>query len=72
LIGSFNLKAQDINEKLPLGIVLNNIQEQYGYKFNYAEDVIENISIVPPSKQLDFQEVLEHFKNPKRAQILST
>ena len=62
LIWSFNIKAQDINEKLPLRIVLNNIQDQYGYNFNYAEDVIEDISVIPPTKDLEFKEVLEYLK----------
>lgn len=62
LIGCYHLKAQDINGKLPLNEVLSSIQDQYGFNFNYAEDIIENISIYPPSEDLEFQEVLDYLE----------
>jgi hypothetical protein len=62
LILGFYGTAQEGGERIPLDIVLGNLQEQYGYNFNYAQDLIENISIEPPSKDLNIQDVLEYLK----------
>jgi hypothetical protein len=50
------------DERIPLDIVLSNLQEQYGYNFNYAQDIIEKIAIEPPPKDLDIQDVLEYLR----------
>ena len=60
LICSLVLNAQDDDEKLPLASVLNTIQSQYGYQFNYAKDAVEDFRIIPPSKKLTFTQVLDY------------
>ncbi|MEW4924730.1 TonB-dependent receptor plug domain-containing protein [Algibacter sp. 2305UL17-15] len=55
---SFVSKAQEGKNILPLISVLESIQTQYGYQFNYAEDTIKDYKIIPPLKKLTFAEVL--------------
>ena len=63
LFFSTELKAQEINESQSLTTIVQTIQDQYDYQFNYAEDIIEGIEIKPPSKKLSFQNVLDYLKN---------
>ena len=57
---SFSLMAQDTDEKQPLVHILNLLQERYDYQFNYTEETIKDISLVPPAKELSFLKVLDN------------
>ena len=54
----FSVNAQNTNKQESLTYVLNHLQDQYVMQFNYAEDSVENIFLIPPSKTLSFSEVL--------------
>lgn len=58
LLFSFEIQAQKTPEKLPLTEVFLILQEQYTIQFNFAEDLLEGITIVPPSKTITLDEVL--------------
>jgi len=62
LLLCFYGNAQETNGKILLATVLAELQEQYDYNFNYAQDIVENIAISPPPKDLNIQEVLEYLK----------
>ncbi|WP_179009725.1 TonB-dependent receptor plug domain-containing protein [Winogradskyella forsetii] len=51
-------KAQHTNEKSPLIEILKTLETQFNIQFNYAEDVISEVKIIPPPKRLDLNEVL--------------
>jgi len=43
--------------------VLSAIQSDYGYQFNYAKDAVESYQILPPAKNLPFNQVLTYLKS---------
>lgn len=61
-IFSFVVSAQEVQEQLPLTDVLISIKTQYKVQFNYAEDSLEGISIIPPSISLTLNEVLSYLE----------
>ena len=58
LLFSFEIKAQETPTKLPLKEVFLTLQKQYTIQFNFAEDALEGVTIVPPSVELSLEEVL--------------
>ncbi len=62
-VGTFAVSAQKHDEKMPLSSVLTTIQNQYGYQFNYAKDVVEVYKISLPPKDLTFDEVIKFLKD---------
>jgi hypothetical protein len=62
LIFSFEISAQEAQEQLPLTGVLASLQIQYKVQFNYAEDSLEDIFIMPPSLNLTLNEVLSYLE----------
>ncbi|MEH6535688.1 MAG: TonB-dependent receptor plug domain-containing protein [Psychroserpens sp.] len=59
---SFEIDAQETNNELPLTEVLTTLQTQYNIQFNYAEDSLEGITIIPPSESLTLVEVLSYLE----------
>lgn len=57
-----SVNAQNKSKQESLAYILNNLQEYYGVQFNYAEDSIENIFLIPPSKSLSFTDVLAYLE----------
>lgn len=55
---SLESRAQEANKKLPLPEILNTLETQFNIQFNYAEDAIFNVKIIPPSKDLSLSKVL--------------
>ena len=55
--------AQDKDSKRSLIAVLSAIQSDYGYQFNYAKDAVESYQILPPAKNLPFNQVLTYLKS---------
>ena len=62
LLLGFYGNSQEGDGKIPLATVLGELQERYRYNFNYAHDIVEDIKIVSPPKDLNIQEVLEYLK----------
>ncbi len=56
LFTSLSLKAQNVNEKLPLSAVIDSLETRYKITFTYADKTIENITISLPSPKLSLQE----------------
>lgn len=56
------INAQDKTEKQPLYAILETVQNQYHYQFNYAKDSIDDLYIIPPSKDLTFNETLAYLE----------
>ncbi len=63
LLFSTSIKAQDSVERQPLAAILNDLQQQYKYQFNYSEETVQNISVVPPNKTFSFMQVLEYLRS---------
>lgn len=62
LLFSFEMDAQETQTKLPLKQVLTTLQTQYNIQFNYAEDSLEGITIIPPSHSLTLIEALNYLE----------
>ncbi|WP_142783555.1 TonB-dependent receptor [Changchengzhania lutea] len=58
----FSSYAQNTNKQESLAHVINLLQERYNMPFNYAEDTIENIFLIPPSKRISFTEALTYLE----------
>ena len=54
--------AQESNEKQSLITILESLQDQYQYQFNYAEDGIEAIFLIPPKKEFTLAEALRYLE----------
>lgn len=54
--------AQDSINKSPLKVVLIELQENYGFQFNYVESTISEFRVSSPSSSLSFQEVLTYLR----------
>ena len=56
------LRAQENDEKVLLVSILQGVQGQFGYQFNYAKDTVENMSIIPPSTEFSFIKTLDYLR----------
>jgi hypothetical protein len=59
-MGSFSAFTQETKEPRPLINILEEVSDNYGYRFNYAIPTIQNIALTPPDKQLSIEEVLRY------------
>ena len=50
LLIAFNVCGQVPVARQPLLDVLEDLQDQYGYQFNYASETVEGFSVAPPKK----------------------
>ncbi|TGV02719.1 TonB-dependent receptor plug domain-containing protein [Flavivirga rizhaonensis] len=55
--------AQDTDGSRTLSQIITTLQEVYNVQFNYAEDVIEGVSLKSPTKNLSLEEVLTYLEN---------
>ncbi|WP_299225238.1 TonB-dependent siderophore receptor [uncultured Psychroserpens sp.] len=60
---SFKSSAQENTNVLPLIEILNALESQYRIQFNYAEDIITEIVLLPPKKQLKLEDVLSYLED---------
>jgi TonB-dependent Receptor Plug Domain len=60
LLVSFDLNAQETKKEQSLLKIITTLQTQYNVQFNYAEDIIESIALVPPIKTLTLAEAVEY------------
>lgn len=58
----FSSYSQNTNKQESLAHVITVLQEQYNIQFNYAEDTIENIFLLPPLKSLSLNETLTYLE----------
>lgn len=61
-LSAFRISAQEIAETKLLINILTDLQERYGYQFNYASETIENIIIPEPNKELTFEETIKYLE----------
>ena len=59
---ALNVTAQDKNKAIPLKYVLQTIEKKHAVTFNYIENDIVNISIIPPSSSLSLVEKLHYLQ----------
>ena len=62
LINVFGLKAQEQKAMLPLAEIFALLQKKYDVQFNYAEDIIKEISLTPPSEHFSLEESLKYLQ----------
>lgn len=55
--------AQEANSNHPLSNLLQTLQSQFQVEFNYAEDVIKDITIKAPSKDLSLDAILAYLES---------
>ncbi len=57
LCNSTKVLGQDKQTK-PLIEVLKELETRFGYQFNYASETLDGVQVIPPSKELTFDESL--------------
>src|ERR1700749_3267492 len=55
-----NLFSQDKGKLLPFKKIIIDIEQQHNVSFNYTEDNIAGLEIIPPKKSLSLEEKLEY------------
>jgi hypothetical protein len=60
LLISFDVNAQETKKEQPLLKIIEALQIQYNIQFNYAEDNIDGITLIPPTKTLTLTEVVDY------------
>ena len=54
--------AQDTPPAVSLSEVLKELQTRFGYKFNYASETVDDLQVIPPSKELSFDEAVQYIE----------
>lgn len=57
-----NQTAAQTKENQPLTTILARVQERFGIQFNYASNLVENISIYAPDASLNLDQTLAYLK----------
>lgn len=52
--------AQETAEKIPLTIVLDQLQDHFQVRFNYASDLVEDLSVISPTNISDLTETIDY------------
>lgn len=63
LLFTLDAMSQDGNESQTLADILVQLQNQYGYQFNYAEETIQDVFLVPPKNELSFLQALDYLRS---------
>ena len=61
LCNSTKVLGQDTQTK-PLIEVLKELETRFGYQFNYASETVDDMQVIPPSKELSFDESLRNLR----------
>lgn len=61
LCNSTKVLGQDTQTK-PLIEVLRELETRFGYQFNYASETVDDMQVIPPSKELSFDESLRNLR----------
>ncbi len=59
---ALNLCGQDPYSRQPLIDVLEELQDHYGYQFNYASETVEGFSLVPPNKEFSITRTIRYLQ----------
>ncbi len=59
---NYDIKAQDPKVEIPLSDVLNTLEKRYEYRFNYVENTILGIDVIPPSESLSIKEAIDYLQ----------
>ena len=62
LINTFTLNAQEHKGQRPLPELFDALQTKYNVQFNYAEDIVSDILLEPPSDNYSLQESLNYLR----------
>ena len=57
-----NVCGQDTASRQPLINVLVELQDHFGYQFNYASETVEGYSLVPPKKEFSIIEAVQYLQ----------
>lgn len=60
--GRVVMLGQDISQQEPLPQILSQLQARYNSNFNYFEDTVRDISIIPPASNLSLEQALEYLR----------
>jgi len=55
-----HLSAQDAGKLVPFKKVINDIEKQHQVTFNYTENIIAGLQLIPPKKSLSLEQKLEY------------
>ncbi len=59
---SYSLKAQENNDLQPLAKIISALQSKHKIQFNYAEDIINGISLKSPKDTFSLKEALQYLE----------
>lgn len=64
LFSSFGIDtlAQDKSEKQLFTTVISDIEKRFPFQFTFANDIIENVTIIPPKDGLTFKQTLNYLE----------
>ncbi len=62
LLANLTVTSQETEDSTSLQIILEEISETYGYRFNYVFATIAKYRLTPPSKELNIKEVLAYLQ----------
>jgi len=62
LINSIAVSGQEHDDERPLSELFDILQTKYNIQFNYAEDIVSDIFLVPPQDNLSLKETLTYFE----------
>ncbi|RLD27656.1 MAG: TonB-dependent receptor [Bacteroidetes bacterium] len=62
IIVTFNIEAQEKNKEQSLIQIIVKIERQYNVQFNYAEDIIKDITLKSPDKLLSLTDALDYLE----------
>ncbi|MCK5401430.1 MAG: TonB-dependent receptor plug domain-containing protein [Flavobacteriaceae bacterium] len=62
LFNSYGIKAQEFEEVQPLAKIIVSLQKHYKIQFNYAEDIIEGVTLKPPDKTLSLLAAMKYLE----------
>ena len=57
---ALKLSAQDKGKTVPLKNIIIEIEEQHNISFNYTEDNVENLKLIPPKKSFSLEQKLDY------------
>lgn len=58
-----SMLAQEESPVVPLKEILANLSKQYKIQFNFLEEEVKYISVIPPSPELSLSEKLHYLSN---------
>ena len=63
LINGIPLFAQNTSSSIPLRQILIDLEDRFDISFTYADETIENLSLIPPSDSLGIAETINYLRD---------